>query len=231
MTVQDNGKISGTVGGGNLEHQIIDEARRCLTTGENKEVRHTLNQSSELGMSCGGELRLFIKVFQPKPHLIVVGAGHIGQELYTLGVHQGFRVSVIDDRLDMVSAERYPLAERIHSSDLAEYLTSLSLDSNSYITITSRSHDTDRLALQAVIQSEAAYIGMIGSRNKIRNIMQNLLEQGINRKKLEAVYAPMGLNIASVQPKEIAMSIISEILLVKNSGSLHHMRSIKDIQF
>lgn len=231
MTVRHDGQICGTVGGGNLEHTVIQEAITSLAKGESREIRHILNQSSSLGMQCGGELRLFIKAFQPMPHLIIVGAGHIGQELYSLGLHQGFRISVIDDRPEMVSQERYPNAERLHNNNLAEPLTLLPIHQNSYITIASRSHDTDKLALQAIAESAAAYIGMVGSRNKIQNIMQNLLQHGIGRDKLERVYAPMGINIASVQPKEIAMSIMSEILLVKNRGTLEHMRSIKNIQF
>lgn len=231
MIVQTNGHTYGTVGGGSLEHQVIEQARQCLTTGENKEVRHSLNPGGELGMSCGGELRLFIKVFQPLSQLLVIGAGHIGLELYQLGLHQGFRVVVVDDRAEMVTEERFSQAERICSADLARTLAELPVGGNWYITIATRSHDTDRQALAAVVNSEAAYIGMIGSRNKIRSTMHTLLKQGISREKLEAVYAPMGLNIASVQPREIAVSIISEILLVKNKGSLHHMRTIKDIHF
>lgn len=231
MTVTASGRICGTVGGGSLEHQVIHEARRCLATGESKEVRHTLNPGGELGMSCGGELRLFIKSFQTLPQLIVIGGGHIGLELYLLGVHQGFRVVVIDDREEMASAERFPQAERIATDNIAATLGSFPITATSYVTIASRSHETDRLALEATVHSTAAYIGMIGSRNKIRNTMRALLEKGIAREKLEAVYAPMGLDIASVQPKEIALSIMSEILLVKNKGSLHHMRAIKDIRF
>lgn len=231
MTVGIHGRTSGTVGGGNLEHQVIAEAQQCLATGESREIRHTLHPGSGLAMSCGGEIRLFIKVFGPLPQLIVIGAGHIGIELYQLGLHQGFRVMVIDDREEMVSPERFPQAERILATDLAATLSSLPITGASYVTIATRSHDTDRIALETLISSPAAYLGMIGSRNKIRATMQALLAQGIPKEKLAEVYAPMGLHIASVEPREIALAVMSEILLVKNKGSLHHMRTVKGEMF
>lgn len=231
MTVGGNGRTSGTVGGGSLEHQVIARAQECLATGENLEVRHTLNPGGGLAMGCGGEIRLFIKVFSVLPQLIVVGAGHIGTELYQLGVHQGFRVVVIDDRQEMVNLERFPRAERIVATDLAATLGAYPVTSASFVTIATSSHHTDTIALEAVVNSPAAYIGMIGSRNKIRSAMRSLLEKGVPRETLEAVYAPMGLDIGSVQPREIALAIMSEILLVKNRGSLKHLRSVKQVDY
>ncbi len=231
MAVRSDGSSSGTVGGGNLEYQAINAALGCIAEGVSKEVRYALNASSDLGMTCGGELRLFIKVFQQQPRLLVIGGGHIGIEVYHLGVHQGFRVTIVDDRPEMLTKERFPLAECILAEDLVSTLTDYPINASCYITIATRSHSSDRQALEAVVNSDAAYIGMIGSRNKITNAMHYLLEQGVSRDKLEAVFAPMGLNIASVQPKEIAVSIISEILLVKNNGSLEHMRTVKNITF
>jgi len=92
-------------------------------------------------------------------------------------------------------------------------------------------HATDEHALEAVIGSEAGYIGMIGSSSKIKEIYHHLLDRGVSREKLDAVYAPMGLNIATVKPKEIALSIMGEILLVKNNGSTEHMRTVKNISY
>lgn len=229
MTVQADRSCTGTIGGGNLEFKAINEAILCLQSGENKEVSFILRPGGELGMTCGGELRVFIRVFQPQPQLLIVGAGHIGIELHHLAMHQGFCVSVIDDRPELLTEQRFPGAQLVVTGDLGEWLREWSCTPKSYITIATKSHDTDRLALEAVIHSNAAYIGMIGSRNKIRLALNYLLEQGVPREKVEAVYAPMGLDIASVLPKEIAMSIMSEILLVKNRGSLQHMKNIKGI--
>lgn len=231
MTVRCNKTICGTIGGGNLEFQAIDEAIGCLASGESKEVSYALKPGGELGMSCGGELRIFIRVFKAQPQLIIVGGGHIGLELYQLALHQGFQVTIIDDREEILSPQRFPRATRVVSPDIATTLQELIISPASYITIASRSHETDRQALEAVVNSEASYIGMIGSRNKIRLTFRHLIESGVSRENVAAVYAPMGLNIASIAPKEIAVSIISEILLVKNSGSPQHMRTVKDIDY
>ncbi len=231
MTVRNDRSICGTIGGGNLEYQAIDAAISCLASDENKEIRYTLNPGGDLGMTCGGELRIFIRVFTPQPHLIIVGGGHIGLELYQLALHQGFQITVIDERDEILSSRRFPAANRIVTDNIATTLKEMPISKSSYITIASKSHATDREALEAVVNTDAAYIGMIGSRNKIRITLKHLLESGVSRENVEAVYAPMGLNIASILPKEIAVSIISEILLVKNGGSPQHMRAVKNINF
>lgn len=231
MTVQADTTITGTVGGGSLENQAVLEAVDCLVTGKSKEVRYALDSGGDLGMICGGELRMFIKVFLPAPRLVVIGAGHIGLELYYLALHQGFRVVVIDDREKLVTRERFPEAERIVTEDLVRTLTEYVIDTNCFVTIATRSHEADRLALEAVVKtSEASYIGMIGSSKKVKNTLNYLLENGIPRETVAGIYAPMGLDIASVKPKEIALSIMSEILLVKNNGSMQHMRAIKGFE-
>jgi len=182
-----------------------------------------------LGMSCGGTVRAFIRVFKAAPQLIIIGAGHIGFELYKIGRMQGFQVVVFDDRPELASRERFPDAKIFVVDDLSAHLKDYKFHCDCYVTIATASHDMDRLALEAVIESKASYIGMIGSSSKIRKTFEYLLTQGVERKKIENVFAPMGLNIASIRPEEIAISIISEILLIKNNGSPEHMRAVKKI--
>lgn len=227
MVVLADGETIGTVGGGSLEHKITLEARQCIDQGKSKEVSYDLQVDTELAMSCGGSLRAFIKVFQAASQLIIVGSGHIGHELYKIGRLQGFQVVVIDNRPELTSEGRFPEARRLITEDLPATLREYKLHSDCYVTIATASHDTDRLALEAVIHADAAYIGMIGSSKKIRQIFSYLQSQGIAREKIEQIFAPMGLNIASIRPEEIALAIIGEILLVKNSGSPEHMRTIK----
>lgn len=227
MVVESDGKTTGTVGGGNLEHKITHEAIKRISSGQSTEISYDLQADGELQMTCGGTVRAFIKVFRPAPILIIIGAGHIGRELYNLGRLQGFQIVVFDNRPDLASPERFPDAERIIADDLVTALLQYSFTTDCYITIATASHDMDRLALEAVVQSDAAYIGMIGSKAKIRNIFDYLLKQKIQKERIEAVFAPMGLNIASIHPREIAVSIISEILLVKNNGSPDHLRGVK----
>ncbi len=178
-------------------------------------------------MSCGGTVRAFIRVFKAAPQLIIVGAGHIGLELYKIGLLQGFQIVVFDERPELASPERFPRQSCLWSMMYRQHCKEYQIHADCYVTIATSSHDTDRLALEAVLASDAAYIGMIGSSNKIRKIFHYLLAQGISQKRIENVFAPMGLNIASIRPEEIALAVMSEILLVKNNGSPEHMRAVK----
>ncbi len=227
MVVEESGTSTGTVGGGNLEHKITSEALAAIQLGQSKEVTYDLSSNKELGMTCGGMVRVFIKVFETPPKLIVVGAGHIGLELYKLALLQGFQIVVIDIRGELASPERFPQATREVVDDIGAALKEYPIGSDCYVTIATATHEMDRFALEAVIESDARYIGMIGSSGKIKKIFQYLLSQNISRADIEKVYAPMGLNIASIRPREIALSIFSEILLVKNNGSPEPMRQVK----
>ncbi len=231
MIVWGESESCGTVGGGNLEFRAMSEARKCLAAGVNREVRLNLDEKSELEASFGGIARMFIRVFNRGSRLIVVGGGHVGLELYNMALHQGFSVTVIDDRAEIADRERFPEAEVFFSEDMAKTMADYPITKDCYITIATRAHETDGQVLEAVIKSDAGYIGMIGSSQKIKEIFQLLLKQGVSREAINRVFAPMGLNIATVKPKEIALSIFSEILLVKNGGSAEHMRGVKNISY
>jgi xanthine dehydrogenase accessory factor len=131
---------------------------------------------------------------------------------------------------NILKLSRSSETECIITADLPSALKQYALNKACFVTIATSSHDIDRDVLLAVINCDTAYLGMIGSKNKIANIFKQLLSLGISREQLAAVYAPMGLNIASIEPKEIALSIMSEILLVKNNGSAQHMKTVKDVR-
>ncbi|MGE4319408.1 MAG: XdhC family protein [Deferribacterales bacterium] len=227
MTVAENGETSGTIGGGRLEHLAVSEALECIRTGVSKEAQYNLKADAD--MACGGSVRIFIRVFSKSPVLYIVGAGHIGTQLYHLGSEFGFSTVIVDDRADMADRALFPEASEVICGDMEQVLKSIEFDDLSYIAIATRSHHTDENALFAVAGSQAKYIGMIGSTSKIRKIFGNLKDRSVGEEALKRVYAPMGLNIADTNPKEIALSILSEMMLVKNSGSADHMRDLKKI--
>lgn len=229
MLVGFNGIICGTVGGGSLEQMAENDAKASLVEGESRSAQYTLSEESDLNMSCGGVVTIFIKVFQASPRLIIVGGGHVGIELYKLALLQGYSVEVVDSREAIATAERFPEAVKIHCGDPAEVLQGLSFDTNSYITIATHSHSLDRMALAAVVESAAGYVGMIGSTRKIKGTLEYLKSKGVSRSAIEKLYTPMGLNVATIAPREIAVSIMAEILLVKNNGTAKHMRDVKKI--
>jgi xanthine dehydrogenase accessory factor len=134
---------------------------------------------------------------------------------------------VIDDREEVASRQHYPGAKKILVGDIGEECEKLTIaPQTTYIVIATHGHKCDEIALYHMVQKDPKYIGVIGSRNKVTVMMSNLEKKGIPKKKLDAVYAPVGIALGGGQPAEIAVSIISEILLVKNGGHLAHMKSV-----
>ena len=228
MAVTEQGEILGTVGGGNLEFTLIKEARKSIEENTSRELEFQLVEAAALHMKCGGKVKAFIKVFEKKNQLVIVGGGHIGSELYTLGTYLDFGITMIDDREEFSNSEKFPLAKNL-VGDIGEVLKNYQIDEYTYIVIVSRGHLGDKDALRSSLMRGAKYIGMIGSRKKIRETYDELMEEGISRECLEAVYSPVGLDISSGAPKEIALGIMSEILKVKNNLSGKSMREIKKV--
>ncbi len=224
MLVDASGNIGGTIGGGNLEYVSIKKAQECLERNMSISIHFDLKK--DLGMECGGEADIFIKVYSPAIQLVIVGAGHIGQELYKFAEILGYDVIVVDDREDVATPDYYPNAKSIFVGDIGAECEKLSISpSTTYVVIATRGHKCDEAALYHMIQKDPKYLGVIGSRNKVSVMMSSLKEKGIPQEKLDAVYTPIGIALGGGQPAEIAVSIISEILLVKNGGRLAHMKS------
>ncbi len=230
MTVLECGEIMGTVGGGNLEYQLICEARKAMEENKNKEIEYDLGPNGTLKMECGGKVRAYIKVFKEREKLVVVGGGHLGLELYTLGKFLNMHVAVLDDREEYANSERFPLADEIIPGNIGENLKKYRLNRSSYVVVVTKGHAGDREAIEAVAGREIAYLGMIGSTKKIRKSYDILMEKGVQREELSRVYAPVGLDISTGEPKEIALGIMAEILKVKNGKSGKHMRELKGIK-
>lgn len=229
MAVWKDGRILGSVGGGIVEHKVILKAIECIENFENANFEYVLNEKGGLDAQCGGQIKGFIKVFNPSPKLLIAGAGHIGQQLHKLGKILGFYTVIFDDREEVANSAVFNDADEIIVGNIGDTLSKYEVDENTYITIVTKGHRSDSDALMASVSRGAAYVGMIGSTKKIVFIMQNLLNAGVSKEELQKVYSPMGLNIASEKPEEIALGILSEILLVKNEGSLDHMKNLKNI--
>ena len=228
MAVFSNGRILGSVGEGKVELTIIEKAKEAIDKKESIAFEYTLNESG-LGMACGGAVKGYIKVFNPKNRLIIVGGGHIGEKLNKIAKVLNFYTVIFDDRLEYKDEERLKSADEIIVGDIEENLNSFNFNKDDHIVIVTRGHLTDKEALRAVVNQNVSYIGMIGSLKKVKGIMNDLIEEGISEERLRQVYAPMGLDIASSLPEEIATGILSEILLIKNKGSLRHKNEVKKV--
>lgn len=226
MAVFEDGSTIGTIGGGSFENKARECAIQCMNEGKSMLMELELNDSGELHMKCGGRASVFIKVFKSKDKLVIAGGGHIGIELYKLGKSLGFHTVIMEDREEYGNPERFPESE-IHVGNIGDCMRDYPLDRNCYVVIVTRGHESDSDALRAALGRDAGYVGMIGSRKKTKYVFEKLLDEGCKKSDLEAVYAPIGLELGGDTAAEIAFGIISEILLVRNGGQLRHMRDRK----
>ncbi len=222
MLVDEGGNIGGTVGGGALEHQAIEDAKACIRKKESRSFDYELKR--DLNMECGGSVKFFVKVYAPAMQLILVGGGHVNHALYKMADIMGFDVTVIDDRKEIVSAERYPGAKRLICGDIGDETKKIKLLPTDYVVIATQGHGFDEDALGNIAPKHPAYVGVIGSRRKVATMKKNLIEKGVSQEDLDAVYAPVGLALGGGAPAEVAISILSEIVLIRNKGSLRHMK-------
>jgi len=157
--------------------------------------------------------RFEIEIF-PRPRLLIAGAGHVGRALALIAGQIDFELTILDDRPDLANTENFPGAQCI-IGDIELELSRYKIDPRTYIVIVTRGHRHDARALAAVVESPAAYVGLIGSKRKIHTILSELDRQGVARNQLERVHAPIGLEIAAVTPAEIAVSIAAELIAVR----------------
>lgn len=152
--------------------------------------------------------------------LVVVGAGHVGQKVAELAAEAGFEIWAVDDREQYCNAERFPTAARLIVDSFDNSLTGLEVDTDTYCIVVTRGHNHDEEALFHLAETPARYIGMIGSRRKIKMIFEDLLREGISRETLRRVHAPLGIDIGSQTVPEIAVSIVAELIAHRNLGQL-----------
>jgi xanthine dehydrogenase accessory factor len=156
----------------------------------------------------------------PRCRLVIVGAGHVGQKVAELASDVDFDVWVIDDRQEYCNSERFPRAKRLIVAPIDQALSGLDVDRNTYCIIVTRGHNHDEEALYHLAETPARYVGLIGSRRKIKLIFVDLLREGISRDALGRVFAPLGFDIGSQTVPEIAVSIVAELVAHRNLGAL-----------
>ena len=197
--------IAGDFASRVLEFEVSREAKKALETNQPRVLRYQ-----------DDAINVYIEPMSPLPTLLIAGAGHVGQAVAQLGKMVDFDVVVVDDRTDFASRERFPEADKIIAGDMAQILSEFPIDNSTYIVIVTRGHKNDEEALHRVINSNARYIGMIGSKRKIGVIYDNLKGKGISPDQLSRVYAPIGLEINSQTVPEIAVSIVAQLIQVRN---------------
>lgn len=176
---------------------------------------------TELNLSVSAEeegIELFVQPLSSTPTLFILGAGNIALPLAKFGKILDFQVVVVDDRPDFANPNRFNMADKVICEDFVKAIRQTTITSEHYIVIVTRGHRHDLDCLQEVILSQAAYIGMVGSRRRVAGVKELLVEQGIPQEKVDSIYSPIGLDIGAETPEEIALSIIAEV--VKKQKSL-----------
>lgn len=181
-----------------------------------EELRHSFSSQSEPGLvrTQSGK-QYFIDPVRPRSSLVIFGGGHISLPLARMASEVHFGITVVDDREAFANRERFPAAQSVFQIPFAEAFDRLQIHENSYLAIVTRGHLFDREVLRRALETPAAYVGMIGSRRKIRTIFDSLMQEGFSREQLDAVYTPIGLDIGAKTPEEIALSIAAQLVQVR----------------
>jgi xanthine dehydrogenase accessory factor len=212
LLIRDGKPVVGTIRQERLVEAVLKEADARLQEEKSKLVSLELPDN-------GGKVEVFFEVLPAPPKLIVVGAGHIAVPLVKFAKLLDFHVTVLDDRILFANRERFPDTDEIRVGDMAAELKGLPLTPSTYIVLITRGHKYDEPCLREIVHSQAKYIGMIGSRRRIKALFEKFRnEEKIAEEILQRVYAPIGLDIATETPEEIALSIMAEIVKVRRGG-------------
>lgn len=214
MIVYENKEVFGTIGGGNLEKKVIENALQQIKENIPKYFKHDLLHQHN--MCCGGTAEIYIEPIMQKKKLYIFGAGHTGKALAKYAVYLDFDIIVIDDRKEYLDDFDVPDVDKMNlTHQLA--LQALPFDENTFIAILTYSHDVDREILAYCLKKPYTYLGMIGSQRKIEVTKKMFIEGEIaTTEELAKVDMPMGLNILAESPDEIAISILAKLIEVKN---------------
>ena len=225
MLVYPDGNFVGTVGGGELESRVIKVALDVIKIGTAQTLSYSMVDPSrgDPGV-CGGTVEVFVDPILPAPMIVVIGGGHVGKAVVHLAKWMGFKVAVSDDRVEFCNPESVAGADAYYPVAMAELADQLKVTNQTYLVVTSRGSAVDVKGLPGLLKSEAAYIGVIGSKRRWLTTVKALKENGIADDLIAKVHSPMGLELNAETPEEIAVSIMAEILMTRNQGTGRTMK-------
>ena len=212
LLIRSDGSVEGTLGADNLNSEAIKYGIELMAYGNSKYVK------SETGAEY------FVEGYTTPPQIILCGGGHVSRAIYTFAVNLGFNLTVIDDREEFANKTRFPLANVVVAESSAEGFRSIEINKNTFIVIATRGHRYDHVSLEAALNTSASYIGLLGSKRKTILIYEELLSKGVSIDRIKDVRAPIGLDINARTPEEIAISIMAEILMIRNGGGGNEMK-------
>ena len=218
MLVYEDGRTVGTIGGGCYENEAFWKAREAIKSRKPLNMSFELNDdfAQESGLVCGGQMEVFIEPVESSPELYVFGAGHVGHFVGKMAHDVGFRVHVVDDREKFANAERFGPDIDVIVDDIPTWLDTHALSATTYAVVVTRGHRHDLETMRGLLRSPLRYLGLIGSKAKVKRIFDMLREEGVSPDTLRPVHAPIGLDIGAITPQEIAVSIVAELIAVKH---------------
>lgn len=223
MLVYEDGSIYGTVGGGMAEKIAVEEAVKAIKEGKNKKIELDLTPKG-IDALCMGKQEMFIEVYLWPLKVFIMGGGHVSKSLSYVLDFLSIPYTVVDDRKDIANRDNFKNAVDIINEFPHKAFSKLKIDKNSYIVIVTRGHSLDKECLEEAIKTDAKYIGMIGSRSKVKEIFKILNKKKLYPDKDKRVFSPIGVNTGGKTPNEIAVSIAAEILAVSNNVKPIHMK-------
>lgn len=220
MLIYADGRTSGTIGGGEMEGRVLEEATVALDDGLPRVLPYSLVDPGrgDPGV-CGGEVEIYLEPYRSADTVLVIGCGHVGRSVAHLASWLGFRVAVSDDRVEMASPEVTPGADLYLPGPIDEVLKSFDITTTTYIVTVTRNVLVDRQILPLLLDSPSPYIGVIGSQRRWEETKKLLREDGLTDEQLERCHSPIGLELHAETPEEIAVSIMAEVILKHRGGA------------
>ncbi len=202
----------GTIGGGAIEHEVLAQARALLKGGGTTVLRRHLTR--ELGMCCGGEMTVFLEVIETAPRLVVFGAGYIAKPLAAVAAGCGFEVTVVDERPEWATEERFPMA-RLAVGAPEDFARRWQTEGDEFAVVATHDHALDQRIVQLLLGRSLGFLGMIGSVPKQRKFALRLRARGFPDHAIARLHTPLGLEIGAATPEEIAVSVVAQLIAIR----------------
>jgi xanthine dehydrogenase accessory factor len=212
LFVREDGSTDGSLGSSKLDGDAVKKALELMALGNNEYV--TTRDGAEY----------FVEAFTTPPQLVLVGGGHVSNAIAPLAETLGFRVFVTDDREEFANADRFPNAAGLLVASPEDAIPQLPINANTYIVVATRGHRYDNVALETAARTPARYVGLMGSKRKAILIFEDLIRSGLPMERIRQIRSPIGLDLRARTPDEIALSIMSEVLMFRLGGAGEPMK-------
>jgi xanthine dehydrogenase accessory factor len=231
MLIYTDGHTSGTIGGGELEARVLDQALAALKDNKSRYIPYSLvdPKRGDPGV-CGGEVEVYVEPYLPPITILIIGCGHVGKAVAQLGSWLGFRIAVSDDREGLATPEAVPEADLHFPGSIDDTLASFNVNFNTNIVAVTRNVEIDREVLPKLLETDAPYIGIIGSRRRWQETRRLLTEDGFDEDQINRFHSPIGLELHAETPEEIAVSILAEVIMLHRGGTGIRMAAMPSVE-